>query len=107
MPTLHPVARRDSKSNNLISFLTPLYAVSFAFSRNRLADYLVQKSNEPADLVGGPRPGAGLNSKPEFHAYHARDPHVPSQEVVSSLEAPKVRRAFLTRYPLLTAVVES
>jgi len=49
------------------------------------------KSNEPADLVGGPRPGAGLNSKPEFHAYHARDPHVPSQEVVSSLEAPKSR----------------
>jgi len=46
------------------------------------------KSNDPADLVGG---GTGLNSKPEFHAYHARDPHVPSQEIINSLEAPKSR----------------
>jgi len=50
-----------------------------------------QKSNDPVDLVGSPRLGAGLNSKPEVHAYHARDPHVPSQEIINSLEAPKVR----------------
>ncbi|OAX36389.1 hypothetical protein K503DRAFT_654825, partial [Rhizopogon vinicolor AM-OR11-026] len=49
------------------------------------------QSNDPADLVGGPRLGAGLGSKPEVHAYHARDPHVPSQEILNSLEAPKSR----------------
>ncbi|KAG0699127.1 hypothetical protein DFH29DRAFT_809439 [Suillus ampliporus] len=37
------------------------------------------KTNDPAELVGGTRRDAGLNSKPEFQAYHARDPHVPSK----------------------------
>lgn len=49
------------------------------------------KSNDPADLVGGSRRDAGLTSKPEFHAYHARDPHVPSKDIVNSLEAPLSR----------------
>ncbi|KAJ8579687.1 hypothetical protein M405DRAFT_835541 [Rhizopogon salebrosus TDB-379] len=49
------------------------------------------KSNDPADLVGGPRPGGGLSSKPDVHAFHARDPHVPNQEILNSLEAPKSR----------------
>ncbi|KAG1791256.1 uncharacterized protein HD556DRAFT_1241125 [Suillus plorans] len=46
------------------------------------------KSNDPADLVGR---DAGLTSKPEFHAYHARDPHVPSKDIVNGLEAPLSR----------------
>ncbi|KAG2059323.1 hypothetical protein BDR06DRAFT_830716, partial [Suillus hirtellus] len=46
------------------------------------------KSNDPADLVGR---DAGLTSKAEFHAYHARDPHVPSKDIVNSLEAPLSR----------------
>jgi len=58
---------------------------------DRLTESLVQKSNDPADLVGGPRLGGGLNSKPEFQAYHAREPHVPSQEILNSLGAPMVR----------------
>ncbi|KAG2354832.1 hypothetical protein BDR07DRAFT_1231153, partial [Suillus spraguei] len=49
------------------------------------------KSNDPADLVGGLQYGAGLTSKPEFHAYHARDPYVPSKDIVNSLEAPLSR----------------
>ncbi|KIJ62264.1 hypothetical protein HYDPIDRAFT_49390, partial [Hydnomerulius pinastri MD-312] len=49
------------------------------------------KSNNPGDLADPPQPGAGLNSKPEFQAYHARDPHVPSQEILNNLEAPMSR----------------
>jgi hypothetical protein len=49
------------------------------------------KSNHPEDLVGRPGRDAGLTSKPEFHAYHARDPHVPSKDIVNSLEAPLSR----------------
>ncbi|KAG2126923.1 hypothetical protein DEU56DRAFT_534325 [Suillus clintonianus] len=49
------------------------------------------KSNDPADLAGGPRLNTGLTSKPEFQAYHARDPHVPSKDIVNNLEAPLSR----------------
>ncbi|KAG1838150.1 hypothetical protein DFJ58DRAFT_134157 [Suillus subalutaceus] len=49
------------------------------------------QSNEPEDLVRRPRCDAGLTSKPEFYAYHARDPHVPNKDIVNSLEAPLSR----------------
>ncbi|KAG1792248.1 uncharacterized protein BJ212DRAFT_1204057, partial [Suillus subaureus] len=49
------------------------------------------KSNDPTDLVGRPVRDAGLTSKPEFHAYHARDPHVPSKDILNSLEVPLSR----------------
>ncbi|KAG1725881.1 uncharacterized protein EDB91DRAFT_1086957 [Suillus paluster] len=49
------------------------------------------KSNDPSNLAGGPRRDAGLNSKPEFQAYHARDPYVPRGEIINSLEAPLSR----------------
>ncbi|KAF9223149.1 hypothetical protein BS17DRAFT_755013 [Gyrodon lividus] len=49
------------------------------------------KSNNPADLIDPSQPGGGLSSKPEFQAHHARDPHVPSQEILNTLEAPLSR----------------
>ncbi len=48
-----------------------------------------QKTNDPRDLEP-PQPGGGLNSKPEFEAFHARDPHVPSPQVMNSLPPAKV-----------------
>ncbi len=48
-----------------------------------------QKTNDPRDLEP-PQPGGGLNSKPEFEAFHARDPHVPSPQVLNNLPPAKV-----------------
>ena len=48
-----------------------------------------QKTNDPADLEP-PQPGGGLNSKPEYQAFHARGPHVPSPQVANNLPPPKV-----------------
>ncbi|KAH7920836.1 hypothetical protein BV22DRAFT_988593, partial [Leucogyrophana mollusca] len=54
------------------------------------------KSNNPAE-VEGPQLGAGLNSNPEMQAHHARDPHVPSREILNSLEQPKSREELQKR----------
>ncbi|KAH9950794.1 hypothetical protein B0H21DRAFT_721719 [Amylocystis lapponica] len=48
------------------------------------------KTNDPRDLEP-PQPGGGLNSNPEVQAHHARGPHVPSQEILNSLEKPLSR----------------
>jgi hypothetical protein len=49
----------------------------------------MKKSNDPRD-VEGPQIGGGLNSNPEYQAHHARDPHVPSQDIANNLEQPLV-----------------
>jgi hypothetical protein len=49
-----------------------------------------QKTNDPADLVEAPAMGGGLKSGLAGQAYHARDPHVPSKEVMDSLDKPLV-----------------
>jgi len=48
------------------------------------------RTNDPRDLEG-PQLGAGLNSKPEFQAFHARGPYIPNQDVINSLEQPASR----------------
>ncbi|EIW75962.1 hypothetical protein CONPUDRAFT_111803 [Coniophora puteana RWD-64-598 SS2] len=55
------------------------------------------KTNNPSDLVDPPQPGAGLNSNPEMQAHHARQPHVPSQDILNSLEQPKSREELRAR----------
>ncbi|KAF8554505.1 hypothetical protein OG21DRAFT_1508832 [Imleria badia] len=52
------------------------------------------KSNNPADLVGT---GADLASNPAVMAHHAREPHIPSEEVLSKLEAPLSREELKKR----------
>ncbi|KAI0717347.1 hypothetical protein C8T65DRAFT_641150 [Cerioporus squamosus] len=54
------------------------------------------KSNDPRDLEP-PQPGGGLNSKPEYEAFHARDPHVPSPQVMNNLSPPKTREELRAR----------
>ncbi|KAJ7768267.1 hypothetical protein B0H16DRAFT_1519196 [Mycena metata] len=46
------------------------------------------KTNDPADLQ--PPQTGGLASNPNEQAFHARDPHVPSQQVMAGLEQPAV-----------------
>ncbi|KAF8841534.1 hypothetical protein BDN67DRAFT_516880 [Paxillus ammoniavirescens] len=53
------------------------------------------KSNNPADLIDSSQPG--LNSNPEFQAYRAREPYVPSQEILNKLEAPLSREELRKR----------
>ncbi|KAJ6551374.1 hypothetical protein B0H19DRAFT_1157395 [Mycena capillaripes] len=48
-----------------------------------------QQTNDPADLM--PEQTGGLASNPNAGAFHARDPHVPSQQVMAGLEQPAVR----------------
>ena len=50
----------------------------------------LQKSNDPADL-NPPQPGGGMRHDGGMEAHHARDPHVPAPEVLSSLPEPAVR----------------
>ncbi|KAI0916158.1 hypothetical protein AcW1_009993 [Taiwanofungus camphoratus] len=54
------------------------------------------KSNDPKDLEG-PQLGAGLNSKPELQAFHARDPYVPNPELMKSVEKPLSREELKAR----------
>ncbi|KAJ7678131.1 hypothetical protein DFH06DRAFT_1167949 [Mycena polygramma] len=44
------------------------------------------KTNDPADLQQ--EQTGGLASNPNAGAFHARDPHVPSQQVMAGLEKP-------------------
>ncbi|KAI0782771.1 hypothetical protein C8Q75DRAFT_727273 [Abortiporus biennis] len=59
-------------------------------------------TNDPKDLEP-PQPGGGLNSNPEIGAFHARDPYVPSKEILDNLppaesnEALKARSAELNK----------
>ncbi|RPD65533.1 hypothetical protein L226DRAFT_609610 [Lentinus tigrinus ALCF2SS1-7] len=54
------------------------------------------KTNDPRDLEP-PQPGGGLNSKPEFQAFHARDPYVPSPQIANNLPPPKSREELRAR----------
>ncbi|KAJ7705454.1 hypothetical protein B0H17DRAFT_668679 [Mycena rosella] len=53
------------------------------------------KSNDPADLQ--PPQTGGLASNPNEQAFHARDPHVPSQQVLAGLEQPLSREELQAR----------
>ncbi|KAJ7100679.1 hypothetical protein B0H15DRAFT_943979 [Mycena belliarum] len=53
------------------------------------------KSNDPADLQ--PPQTGGLASNPNDQAFHARDPHVPSAQVMAGLEQPKTREELQAR----------
>ncbi|KAJ7088623.1 hypothetical protein C8R44DRAFT_528155, partial [Mycena epipterygia] len=53
------------------------------------------KSNDPADL--NPPQTGGLASNPNDQAFHARDPHVPSQQVLAGLEQPSSREELQAR----------
>ncbi|KAJ6598439.1 hypothetical protein DFH09DRAFT_1131776 [Mycena vulgaris] len=53
------------------------------------------KSNDPADLM--PPQTGGLASNPNEQAFHARDPHVPSQQVMAGLEEPLSREELQKR----------
>jgi len=63
--------------------------------RNDEPTYSIQphpaKSEDPRDLEP-PQLGGGLNSNPEYGAFHARDPHVPSPEVLSTIREPAATR---------------
>ncbi|KAF8201191.1 hypothetical protein K438DRAFT_1582128 [Mycena galopus ATCC 62051] len=52
------------------------------------------KSNDPADLQ---EQTGGLASNPNEQAFHARDPHVPSTQVMASLEEPLSREELQAR----------
>jgi len=54
------------------------------------------KSNNPAE-VESPQLGGGLNSNPEMQAHHARDPYVPSPQIVNNLEQPATREQLRAR----------
>ncbi|KAF8483584.1 hypothetical protein DFH94DRAFT_690064 [Russula ochroleuca] len=54
------------------------------------------KSNDPADLAGGPQPQPG-HAQAGTGAFHARDPHVPSEDILSRLEQPKTREELRAR----------
>ncbi|KAJ7182728.1 hypothetical protein C8R43DRAFT_967903 [Mycena crocata] len=53
------------------------------------------KTNDPADL--NPPQTGGLASNPNEQAFHARDPHVPSQQVMAGLEKPLSREELQAR----------
>ncbi|OSX62077.1 hypothetical protein POSPLADRAFT_1046528 [Postia placenta MAD-698-R-SB12] len=54
------------------------------------------KSNDPKDLEP-PQPGGGLNSNPEQQAFHARDPYVPSADLLKNVEQPLSREELRAR----------
>lgn len=68
---------------------TLLYVFPLTCARRSSADDVEQKSNDPADL----QPSEGLRStgSDAMAAHHARDPHVPSQEIRDNLPEPAVR----------------
>ncbi|KAH9919980.1 uncharacterized protein BXZ73DRAFT_80219 [Epithele typhae] len=42
------------------------------------------QTNDPRDLEA-PQPGGGLSSNPEYGAFKAREPHVPSPQIANNL----------------------
>ncbi|KAF5381587.1 hypothetical protein D9615_005417 [Tricholomella constricta] len=53
------------------------------------------KTNDPADLQSGS--GGGLATSNPMAIHHARDPHVPSQEIQRNLEQPLGREELRAR----------
>ncbi|KAG7440474.1 uncharacterized protein BT62DRAFT_938009 [Guyanagaster necrorhizus] len=53
------------------------------------------KTNDPSDL--NQPAGGGLRSDPVVGAHHARDPHIPKQDVLNSLEQPLSREELRKR----------
>ncbi|PCH38973.1 hypothetical protein WOLCODRAFT_128879 [Wolfiporia cocos MD-104 SS10] len=54
------------------------------------------KTNDPKDLEP-PQLGGGLNSNPELQAFHARDPYVPSEDLLKNVEQPLSREELRAR----------
>ncbi|KAJ7054103.1 hypothetical protein C8F01DRAFT_1259855 [Mycena amicta] len=53
------------------------------------------KTNNPADLL--PEQTGGLASNPNEAVFHARDPHVPSAQILAGLEQPLSREELQKR----------
>ncbi|KAJ7319037.1 hypothetical protein B0H14DRAFT_2783534 [Mycena olivaceomarginata] len=53
------------------------------------------KTNDPADLQ--PEQTGGLASNPNEAIFHARDPHVPTKEVLEGLDKPLSREELQAR----------
>ncbi|KAH8103406.1 hypothetical protein BXZ70DRAFT_728138 [Cristinia sonorae] len=49
------------------------------------------RSEDPRDLEP-PQLGGGLNSNPEYNAFHAKGPYVPTQEVLNNVQGPAAGR---------------
>ncbi|KAF9028883.1 hypothetical protein BDZ89DRAFT_986431 [Hymenopellis radicata] len=54
------------------------------------------KTNDPADLQPAP-PGGGLRSDPVMGAHHARDPHIPSPQIMNNMPAAMSREEYAKR----------
>ncbi|CCM02423.1 uncharacterized protein FIBRA_04521 [Fibroporia radiculosa] len=54
------------------------------------------KTNDPRDLEG-PQLGGGLNSNPEFQAFHAHEPYVPSKDLLEGVGQPLSREELNAR----------
>ncbi|TBU28468.1 hypothetical protein BD311DRAFT_806920 [Dichomitus squalens] len=54
------------------------------------------KTNDPRDLEP-PQPGGGLNSNPEYGAFHARDPYIPPAHIANNLPPPQTREQLRAR----------
>jgi len=55
------------------------------------------KSNDPADLQQPSQPGGGLATSNPMAAHHARDPHIPSQQIQNNMEKPLSREELQAR----------
>ncbi|RDB26621.1 hypothetical protein Hypma_005544 [Hypsizygus marmoreus] len=60
------------------------------------------KTNDPADLQPK-QPGGGLATSDSMAAHHARDPYIPSPEIVNKLEEPLSREQLRARAAELNA----
>ncbi|KAF8904555.1 hypothetical protein CPB85DRAFT_1316973 [Mucidula mucida] len=54
------------------------------------------KSNDPSDLQPAP-PGGGLRSDHVMGAHHARDPHIPSPQIMNNMPAAMSREDYAKR----------
>ncbi|SJL09218.1 uncharacterized protein ARMOST_12594 [Armillaria ostoyae] len=55
------------------------------------------KTNDPSDLNPPNQGAGGLKSDPVMGAHHARDPHIPRQDILNSLEQPLSREELSKR----------
>ncbi|EPQ51218.1 hypothetical protein GLOTRDRAFT_49138 [Gloeophyllum trabeum ATCC 11539] len=86
--------------SNLINKLTGKGSGSGNSQPSNEPTYSIQphpaQTNDPRDLEP-PQLGGGLNSKPEYQAFHARDPHVPSKEIRDNMPQPASREELKAR----------
>ncbi|KAI0002472.1 hypothetical protein BJV74DRAFT_765382 [Russula compacta] len=55
------------------------------------------KTNDPADLAGDPQSGRGLTSQAGVGVFNAREPHIPSKDILDNVEQPKSREELRAR----------